>query len=310
MRDAGGSLIICNNNKLALVGYDQSYTNEALNLIPGNIAKTIVERNGRSIIGTARASDPDRSINAAIDAEVPIAQVGSDGELFFANMTDTVPIKRFPGGGKVNPGGVCNEVEQVNFFEWEQDALSWIDKQSVGNMALFAVYNADTGKGGIYSYGRKNKNHPIVLNLDHQLDADELGAIVNADGTTLVSYRTGTDFGVKAVDPDNKATGTYDGLDFRAPVKKPVNITSWNYAEVFCEPLPDGSSFEFWYRVNKNGDFIQASMEGGSVRFTAAGEKKAVFLIGTEGDIFEPRVVLNPHNNVSPEVHRIRVYFE
>jgi hypothetical protein len=309
MRDAGGALIIANGSNLALVGYDQSYTNDALNLIPGNLSKTIVERNGRTIVGTAKASDPNRSINAAIDTEVQLAQVGDDGEVFFANMSDSVPVFRFPGGGKVNPGGVCNEIDQVNFFEWEQDALSWIDKQSVGNMALFAVYDADTGKGGVYSYGRKNKNHSMVLNLDHQLDADELGAIVNVDGTTLVSYRNGTEFGVKATNPNAKATATYEGLDFRSPVKKPVNVTVWNYAEVYCQPLPEDASIEFWYKVNKNGDFIQAKMEDGAVRFTANGEKKAVFLIAAEGDIFEPRVVLNPHNNNDPEVNRIRIYF-
>lgn len=310
MREAGGALMIANRNWLAMVGYDQSYTNEALDLIPGNYAKTIVERNGRTIIGTARASDPNKSINGAIDTEVPLAQVGDKGEIHFANMTDTVPIKKFPGGGKVNPGGVTNEIDQVNFFEWEQTALSWIDKQSVGNMALFAVYGADTGKGGIYSYGRKNKNHPFVLNLDHLLDADELGAIISVDGTVLVSYRDGTDFGVKAVDPTTKATAVYEGLDLKSKVKKPANITNWKYVEIICDPLPDGSSIEFWYKINKSGGFIRAKMEDGTDTFQARDETKAVFLIGAEGSVFEPRVVLNPTGNTSPEVHIIRTYFE
>jgi hypothetical protein len=310
MRECGGSLIIANGPYLALVGYDDSYTNEALDLIPGNIAKTIVERNGRTIVGTSRLLDATKSINAAIDTEVPLAQVGDDGELYFANMTDSMPIKRFPGGGKVNPGGVCNEVEQINFFEWEQTALSWIDKQSVGNLALFAVYGADEGKGGIYSYGRKNKNHPFVLNLEYQLDADELGAIVNVDGTTLVSYRDGTDFGVKAVDQTTKATAVYEGLDLKAKVKRSDAITPWTTAEIYCKPLPDGSSLEFWYKLNKNGDFIQAYNERGETTFRARGETKAVFNIGAEAEIFEPRIVLNPTGNTSPEVLRLKVFFE
>ena len=309
MREAGGSLIIANGPTVALVGYDDSYTNNALDLIPGNIAKTIVERNGRSIIGTARASNLTRGVNGAIDAEVPIAQVGEDGEIFFADMNSTIPIKSFPGGGKVNPGGVTNQIDQVNFFEWEQTALSWIDKQSVGNMALFAVYDADEGKGGIYTYGRKKKNQPLVLNLEHQLDADELGAIINVNGVTLVSYRDGVDFGVKAVDPDTKATAIYEGLDLPAPVKEASEITTWKIVELFCDPLVDGTSLEFWYRVNKNGNFIQAKMQGGDIQFTSEGEKKAIFLIQAEGDIFEPRVVCNPIGNVSPEVYRIVIYF-
>lgn len=309
MKSIGGSLMICNNTKLAMVGWDDSYTNEALNLIPGHLAKTIVERNGRTIIGTVNSGDPDRGVNGAIDAEIPLAQVG-DGELFYADMQTSMPAKTLPGGGKVNPGGVANEIDPVTFFEWEQTALSWIDKQSVGNMALLAVYDADTGYGGVYKYGRKNKNHPFTLNLDYLLDADELGAVVNIDGTTLVSYKDGTDYGVKAVDDSTKATGTYIGLDLKAPSDKPVRIVNWKYAEVFCEPLPANCSIEFYYKLNKSGSFTQAKMEGGDTSFSAEDETKAVFLIGAKAEIFEPKVVLTPSGNVSPEVYNIKIYFE
>jgi hypothetical protein len=309
MRECGGSLIICNSDKLALVGYDGSYTNEAVQLIPGNIATTLVERNGRSIVGCARKSDPTRSINGAIDAEVPLAQVGDDGEIFFANMSDTVPVKRFPGGGKVNPGGVCNQIQQVNFFEWEQTALSWIDKQSVGNLALFGVYNADYGKNGIYSYGRNNKNKPFILNLDYSLEVDEIGAIENIEGVIVASYKFGSYYGVVRVDPSNKATAIYEGLDFKAPVKQPVDITNWKTTELFLSPLPNGSSIEFYYKINKTGDWVRAYTADGKPSFTTSSGKKAVFRIGAEGEIFEPKVILNPIGNETPEVHRIRTYF-
>lgn len=310
MKMIGGGLKIANKSNIALVGYDDSYTNEALNLIPGNIAKTIVERDGRAIIGTYREADPDKGINAAIDAEMPLAQVGNDGNLYFADMANTMPIKRIPGGGKVNPGGVTNEVEQVNFFTWEETALSWIDKQSVGNLSLWGVYGGDSGKAGIYSYGRKNKNHPTVLNMEYELDVDEIGAIATVDGITLASYRDGTSFGVRAVDPTIKAVGTYEGLDFKAPIKKPVNVTVWKYAEVFMAPLPENCRVAFYYRVNKNGDFIQAGLENGATQYNTTGGKKAVFLIGTEGEIFEPKIVMTPSGNTTPEIYRIRVYFE
>lgn len=169
MKQVGGALAIANGEFIAYVGYDGSYTPEATDLIPGNRANTIVERNGRAIIGTLRTSHPTRGVNGAIDTEVPLAQVGDDGEIFFANMADSQPVTRFPGGGKVNPGGVANEITEVNFFEWEEGASSWIDKQSVGNLALFGVYNAESGKNGVYSYGRKRKNHPFVLNLEEKL---------------------------------------------------------------------------------------------------------------------------------------------
>jgi len=309
MSEAGGALMIANGSFLAMVGYDDSYTNEALDLIPGNIARTILERQGRTVIGAARLANPTRGVNGAIDTEAPLAQVG-DGDLFYANFSDAIPVKRFPGGGKVNPGGVTSQIEEVNFFEWEQTALSWINKKSVGNIALFAVYNATSGKGGIYSYGRRQKNHPFVLNLDQQFDADELGAITYTNGATLVSYRSGSSFGVKAIDASAKAIGIYEGLDFRAPIKVPIAPTVWEQAELLMAPLPTGCSVEFWYRVNKIGTFKQAKTAVGQDSFTTAGERKAVFNIMADGDIFEPRVVLNPAGNLTPEIYTIRTKFK
>lgn len=309
MKQVGGATKIANGSWIAMLGYDESYTNEALDLIPGNIAKTLIERNGRVIIGTYKTGYPTKGINGAIDAEVQIAQIGNDGNIYYANGANSVAIKTLPGGGYINPGGIANERDDINFFEWEETALSWIDKQSVGNMSLMAVYGATTGKGGVYTYGRKNKNHPIVLNLEYLLDADELGAIVCVNGVTLVSYRSGSDFGVKAVDSHIKATGTYEGLDFRAPVKKPSNITVWNTAELFMKPLPNGCSVSMYYRVNKTGDFVRAYTASGGTSYNTALGDKAVFRIGEEGEIFEPKVILTPIGNFTPEIHRIRINF-
>lgn len=312
MREAGGSLIIANREMAALVGYDQSYTNEAVNLIPGNQIKTIVERDGRSIFGTFRPGDPTKGINAAIDSDVPLAQIGDDGEIFFANMADSIPITRFPGGGRCNPGGVCNRLEQINFFEWEQNALSWIDKQSVGNLAVWAVFDAEAGKGGLYSFGRTKKNKPMILNLDQQFDADELGACITYNNTTYVSYRDGVDFGVKIVDPNNKAEAVYEGIDFKAPVKKTIEVTRWAQVELFMKPLPEGSWVEFWHKENKTGDFVRSRVDKGTGiynRFDTPNAKKAVFRIDAQGEIFEPRIVVHPYGNLSPEIHRARITF-
>ena len=309
MKQVAGDVLITNGSMLAMSAYDDSWTNEALDLIPGNISKTLVERNGRAVIGCYRATDADQGINALIDSEVPLAQVGEDGQIVYADFSNTIPMKRFPGGGKVNPGGVCNEISQVNLFDWELNALSWITKQKVGNLAMFGVYDADEGRGGVYSYGRVNKNQPFVMNLEYQLDVDEIGAIENVNGITLISYRDGADYGVKAVDMENKAVGVYEGLDFKAPVKLPIKLTVWNSVELFMDALPDGASVEFWYRINKTGEFIQAKTSNGNDSFTVAGGRKATFRIVGEGEFFEPRVVLNPVGNLDPHVYRIRVFF-
>ena len=309
MKQIGGALKIASGDKIALVGYDDSYTNEALDLIPGNISKTIVERNGRAIIGTYKVGDPNKGINGAIDAEYPLAQVGDDGYIYFANMTDTMPAKRFPGGGRVNPGGVANEIDPVEFFEWEETALSWIDKQSVGNMALFGVFDAEAGKNGIYTYGRKVKNKPFALNLEYAMEVDEIGAVVSVDGVVMASYREGSDFGVKKVDSTAKAQGIYEGLDLYSPINKPTNIVPWKYVEVIMKPLPTGCSVQFSYKLDKTGDFVVAYTAEGGTTFDSAGERKAVFRLGINTEIFSPRLILGVSANNCPEIYKILIYF-
>ncbi len=310
MRESGGALTICNSNKLALVGYDQSYTNNALDLIPGNIARTLVERNGRTIVGTVRSSDPNRGVNAMVDTEVPLAQAGTNGDIFYANMSDTIPLKRFPGGGKVNPYGVSKEIDQAYFFDWDHLALNYNDKKELGNLALWAVYGATAGDNGIYTLGRKYKNHPFTLNLDYKLEADELGAIViTDDGTLLVSYQIGTEYGVKKVDPNTKAVGTYGGLDFRSPVKEVGKETVWGLVEVFMKPLPAGCSVEMFYKRNKYGSFVRAKTADNQNAYTTTNGSKAIFSIADEAEIIEPEFVLTPSGNETPEIHRARMYF-
>ena len=309
MKQVGGANYIANGSKIALVGYDNSWTNSALDMIPGNLAKTLIERNGRAVIGTYKAGYPNKGVNGAIDCEVPLVQIGDDGELFFANFTDSMPTKRFPGGGRVNPGGVANEVDQIEIFDWEFGSDSWIDKQTMGNMSMWGVFGADANRNGVYYYGRKNKEQPFTMDLEYALEVDEIGAVVSVEGTTIASYRSGTDFGVKAVDPDLKAIGTYESLEFRSPIKNPEQITTWKYAEIFMEALLTGCSVEFYFKMN-HGSWTQARTATGSLSYSATGGKKAVFLIGEEGDVAEFKIVLNPSANTTPTVLRLRTFFQ
>ncbi len=310
MRQIGGANMIANGSMLAMVGYDDSYTNEALDIIPGNQIKTVIERNGRAVIGTYKTGFPNKGTNAAIDCEYPLIQVGTDGELFFSDFTTSMPIRRFPGGGRVNPGGVCNEVDEIEIFDWEQTALSWVDKQSMGNLSLWGVFGADTDKNGVYSFGRKNKEQPFTLNLEYALEVDEIGAVATVDGTTIISYRDGTDFGVKAVDPDTKATGTYQSLELRPPTKRPAKPTVYRYAEVEMDPLPSGCSVAFHYKMNKADSFTQARVADGSLTYSSTGGELAVFSLGTYGKIYEFQLVLTPSGNNTPEVRRVSTFFE
>ena len=309
MKQVGGANYIANGSKLALVGYDDSWTNAALDIIPGRLIKTIIERNGRAVFGTYPTGYPNKGANGAIDCEQPLIQVGDDGNIFFANFTDTMPVKRFPGGGRVNPGGVCNEVQEVEMFDWVYPADSWVDRQSLGNMSIWGVFGATTGKNGLYYYGRKNKEMPFTMNLEYVMAVDEIGAVVNVDGTTIASYRSGDDFGVRAVDSTLKATGTWESLEFRMPVKKAEQITKVSHAEVFMDALPVGCSVAFYYQKNKSGTWVQANLADGGVAYSSTGGKKAVFRIGEEMDIYEKRIIMTPSGNTTPTIFRIVTYF-
>lgn len=310
MENVGGDIMITNASTLAMAAYDDSYTNEALDLIPGNIAKTVVERNGRAVIGTVLAADPDRGVNGAVDTEVYLSQVGDDGDIYFADFSNSLSVKRIKGGGKVNPGGMTHQYEFGSFFDWEQNALSWIDKQVLKNMALLGIWSADTGYNGIYTYGRLDKNHPFTLNLEYPLEVDEIGAVTSVDGIVYASYRSSTAFGVKVVDLTSKGVGTYEGLDLRSPVKKAVDITNWKTAEVFMTPLPSGASVEFWYKVNKTGSFIRANTTDGHSSYSVTSGDKANFTIGAQAEVYEYKLILRSFGNLSPEVHRLRIYFD
>jgi hypothetical protein len=310
MRQVGGANYIANGSWLAMCGYDDSWTNEALDLIPGNSIKTLVERNGRAVLGTYKTGYPNKGVNAMIDCEYPLAQIGDNGEIYYADFTNSMPIKKFPGGGRVNPGGVSNEVDQINIFDWEQTALSWVDKQTLGNMSLWGVFGATEDYNGVYTYGRKNKEQPFTLNLEYALEVDEIGAVANVEGTTIISYRDGSTYGVKAVDDTTKAVGEYESLEFRAPIKKAESITNWKHVEVFMESLPAGTSIEMFYKMNKATEWTRAYLANGEAAYSTTGGKKAVFRIGEEGDIVEYKLLLTPTSNTSPTVLRVRVYFD
>ena len=80
-------------------------------------------------------------------------------------------------------------------------------------------------------------------------------------------------------------------------------------AELFFKPLDNGCSIEFWYRVDKTGEFVQAKLDDDNTNFSTANKKKAVFIIGADGQVFEYKIVINPFGNYTPEIYRTRVYF-
>lgn len=309
MAEVCGSLLGCNLDYLFKVGYDDSYTHQAVRLRLGNTAKTLIESGIVAKIGanetagrgkgmlyiwdtddqnyTDKLSLPFSGINAIIETEVGIVQYGTDGMLYFFGDRAKVPIAQLPEGGQVNPEGV----------------------ESNEGLALMGVYGNGDGYTGIYTYGRKKKNADFALNCEYQFDCDAIYAVAKVGSDILFTYKSGSSYGVKKVDTANKATLTYQSLDLPAPRKlqRPVN---WSMVVLQMSALPANCSVEVWRKMDKSSTWVQANVEGGGLTYNTEGGTEATFLVGDKGKIFELQIILNCSGNNSPEVYEAQIYFE
>lgn len=311
MRNVNGSLLICNGQYVALVGYDGSYTTNSLNLLPEHIAKTIEEDSQDAIIGTVRADGqhrasvffwdqlstnwngkrqvPFKEINMImLDGEVPIMQADTSGRVFFISSSKQPPMLAFPGGGQVNPDG----------------------KDVDDGLYLMGVYGGTSGYNGIYSYGRKDLSHDRVLSLEYALEVDEIGSIKKFNDDVYISFKSGASYGLKKIDSTTKATAHYYSRVVKAPMRGLKNEVNWRTIIVECDALPASCTIEAYYRVDKEGNYIQAKLQDNTTAFDDTGGKKAIFLTGAIGSIHEAYLKLTPSGNNTPEIKRFSVGFD
>ncbi len=327
MAMANGVLQICNKNVMAIVGYDLSYSNNGVALIPGNVAKCVVERSKYGVIGCTRSDSKDETslfnwdgigahwndkeilkvggLNSMIDTEIGLAQVGTNGLFYISDFTSPMPWRQIRGGGQSDPDGVA----------------------SYKGMALFGIFgNTNSINGvyanGIYTVGRINKNAPIVLNLEYQLTCDEIYSVKVIGTDILCVYKNGSNYGVKIVDTANKATGVYQSLDFVAPMgtrRYPIPLgrqVNWVKIDIQTSPLPANCGVECWYKWDKNttggtnsDGWYQANTSGSVTQFTGTGKQNASFFVGQKGRTLEVMFVLTPSGNNAPEINEYDAYF-
>lgn len=313
MKQVNGTLQICNGNVMAMVGYDLSYTNLSLQLIPGHTAKALLERGLDVIIGAARVDSADKSmifawdqialnynskkiipvksINALIDTDRPLAQVGTNGALYYADFLNVLPITYFTGGGQVNPSGVENDQ----------------------GLALFGVFGNGTGNTGIWSYGKKRNNSPYALNLEYPITCDEIGTVKKVSTDIFVTYKSGSSYFVKKVDTTAKAVATYGGLDLEVPakyIKRDQELPTFTEIKILTAPLPAGTSIQVKRKINKTGSFNVCDLEGGATTFDTDDATEAVFKVGDLGRIIEPQFILTPSGNLTPEIYSAEIFFD
>lgn len=307
-----GRTLICNGPTLAFVGYDGSYTKNALQLYPNCLSKCLIERSKLGIIGnelkdlseespifswnttdlspTDKApSIPVKGINSMIDTELPLVQVGNNGKLYFNDFLNVLPILSFPGGGQTNPDGVCNH----------------------NGLALFGLFGGTTGYSGVYSFGRVKKDAQIALNFDYPLTCSEIGSVKKVGSDILISYTVGTTYGVKKVSTTAKvARAVFQSVDLRPPAPYD-RVVEWSEIKLTMKPLPAGTTVEVWRRIDKTGDFVQCNLPDGlnTLAFSTTGGTEAIFSVGDNGKIFELQIVLNTTANLTPEIIKAEIFF-
>jgi len=123
-----------------------------------------------------------------------------------------------------------------------------------------------TGKTGVYSYGRKDKNSPFVLNFDYPFDADIIGSVKKVGSDILASYYKASPLfhGVKKVDTANKATAVYESLDLKAPPDLPARPAVWQMVKLLTAPIVSGTSISLKYKINKSGSWTSAYLQDGT----------------------------------------------
>ncbi|SRR6266496_3185400 len=322
MTIANGVLQIANGNVMALIGYDLSYTNNSLVLIPGNAARCILERGKYAVIGCRKTDGKDETtlfdwdgvglswndkgiikfggLNSMIDTELAIAQLGTNGQFYISDFNTPIPFRQIRGGGQSDPDGIC----------------------SYHGMALIGIFgntNLVDQKycNGIYSVGRINKNAPIVLNLEYQLTCDEIYSVKTIGTDIIIVYKLNGQYGVKLIDTGTYARAVYQSLDLVAPAKgNPLGrLLSWDRIDLECPPLPPGTAIEVWRKIDKatsggtySDGWLQCNMEGGDVQFTGSGKQNAVFYAGEKARICETQIILIPSGNRTPEINEINFY--
>ena len=318
MKNAGGSLIIGNNNFLATVAFDGTFNPAAVNLRPGNVVKCLEERDDYVLIGSERIDEseeghiwswittalnwvqkkkiPVKGVNALIDTERLLLQGGVNGEIFYSDFSNTAPLNSIPTGGQ------CNS--QVGIYN---------------DLAIFGIYGAGD-QSGIYSYGRRAMNRPFALNQEFRLvpsvagnTVTEIGAVWVASSAVFASWQVAgstTQFGVDMSSTSTRASARLEGLEFTGG--QPHLKKSYRSEKVIMEPLPAGTSLNVIYKPNRQTTGGSSSAgagwkyarlaDGTSTTYSVTDSTEAEFIINENAKVFEVGVEITPSGSSTPEV--------
>lgn len=317
MKMASGQLMIANGESIGTIEFDGDFNASLFNLRPGNLVRTIEERDDYTLAGSGREDGseeghlwsflttatnyiqkkriPVKGVNALIYTEIPLLQGGDDGELFFSDFTNTVPLLAVPGGGQVKATGASIE----------------------NDLAVLGFYGGTYP--GIWGYGRRAKNRPMVLSQEYRLTGtvngstvSTIGAVAVIDGTLIASWGTTdgsvSEYGVDSVSSTTKATALYESLEFDAG--NPQLKKFFNTVKLTMVPLPSGTSVSVKYKLDHQSTWQYAVTGLSSTTFSVTDSTEAEFRVSAKGQIYEVGLELNPSSNSTPEILSVVTDFQ
>lgn len=217
------TLFIGDGNRVTSVTAAFAFNNNALDIKTPLVIKTMTDYELDILIGTEVASTvneteiirwdcvstswntsdpiPENGINAFIkDDNYLYVNAGRAGNLYFYNGEKLEPYKRVPG-------------------TYTSTAYGYVHPNSSANFRGVPVFGFSNGTGnpalqGVYSFGSYSKDYPKVLDLSFVISPDvvatiEIGAILVADFTLLVAWKSGSSYGVDAIDYTAKYASAY-----------------------------------------------------------------------------------------------------
>lgn len=315
MKQAAGSLYIGNAENLAEQDFQGNWDPQAMSIRPGNILTCLEERDDYVIMGSEKDNlseeghiwswtpiatnwvqkkkIPVQGINALIATELLLMQGGDDGELFFSDFTNTVPLNAILGGGKVSPGGVSIE----------------------NDLAVFGFYGGTYP--GIWSYGRRRKNRPNALNYEYRLaptvggsTISTIGAIAVVDGLLIASWGTTdestSEYGVDQVSTTTRASAVYEGLEFDAG--NPHSKKTFDTVKVVMLPMPAGTSVAVKFKLENDVSWKYGVSGGNATTYSQTNSVEAIFKLGTVAMTYEVGLELTPEGTNTPDVKAIVTY--
>lgn len=315
MKTGAGQLNIANGSDLASVDYDGTFVASDLDIIPGNLIKCLEERDDYIILGTTRRDSGEegylwgwittatswiqkkalanKGVNALITTELMLAQAGTNGYLYYSDFVNLSPVHQVPGGGSVNPGGV--------------------DK--LDGLALFGFFGGTYP--GVWSYGRKRKNYPAVLNYEYRMaktvagsSVTEIGAIGVINGDVFTSWKTADGstlaYGIDSSSSTTLANAVYEGLEFDGAAPQLTKLI--DAIALLMSPLPSGCSVSAKFKFDEESNWRYAVLSGESTTFSTTGETMALFNIVKPGRVYEVGVELTSSGSSSPEIRSLVSY--